>query len=117
SRAVATADPSRPQRDGMDQGSGARQTGTSGETELRLCTLGAQGEADAKGGVQTGSGETPNRQGDGAVGDALFQDLQESTRRHRAGTGDRFIDARWSKRTGLLFGDDVRGLSGRREPG
>src|SRR5271156_7016901 len=101
----------------MDQGPGAGPSGTSGETELRLCTLGAQSEADAERGVQTGSGETPNRQGDRAVGDALFQSLQEPTARHRAGAGNCFADARWSKGAGLLSGDDLCGFLGWRKPG
>ena len=110
-------DPSRPKGDGMDQGPGAGQSRASEETELRLCTLGAQGERDAEGGIQTGSGETPDREGERAVGDALFQGLQEPTGGHRAGTRDRFVDARRPKGAGLLSRDDLRGFSGRREPG
>src|SRR5271154_98844 len=116
SRAVAPADPSRLKRDGMDQGPGAGQSGAGGETELRLCTLGAQSEANAEGGVQTGSRETSDRQGNRTVGDALFQGLQEPTGRHRAGAGSCFVDARRAKGAWLLSGDDLRGFSGRREP-
>src|SRR5271163_1013143 len=101
----------------MDQGQGASQSGTGGETELRLCTLGAQSEANAEGGVQTGSGETPNRQGNRALGDALLQGLQEPTGRHRAGAGSCFVDARWSKGAWLLSGDDLCGFFGWRKPG
>ena len=65
---------------------------------------------------KTGSGETPDREGDRTVGDALFQGLQEPTGGHRAGTGDRFVDARWSKGAGLLSGDDLCGFLGGCEP-
>ena len=95
--------PSRPKRDGMDQGPRVGQSGTGGETELRLCTLGAQSEADAEGGVQTGSGKTSDRQGNRALGDALFQGLQEPTGGHRAGAGDRFVDARSQKARGYCL--------------
>src|SRR5271170_5601368 len=100
----------------MDQGPGVGQSGAGGETELRLCTLGAQSEADAEGGVQARSGTTPDRQGNRAVGNALFQGLQEPAGRHGAGAGSCFVDSRWSKGAGLLSGDDLRGFSGRREP-
>ena len=56
----------------------------AGGTELRLCTLGAQSDANAEGRVQTGSGETSDGQGNRTVGDAVLQGLQESTGRHRA---------------------------------
>jgi hypothetical protein len=104
-------------RDGMDQGSRASPSGAGGETELRLCTLGAQSEADAKGGVQTGSREAPDRQGNRALGDALFQGLQEPTGGHRAGAGVRFVDAQWSKGARLLSGDYLCRFLGRRKPG
>jgi hypothetical protein len=44
----------------MDQGPGVGQGGAGGETELRLCTLGAQSEADADGGIQARGGTTPD---------------------------------------------------------
>src|SRR5271169_6006691 len=100
----------------MDQGPRARQSGADGETELRLCTLGAQSEANAEGSVQEGSGKTPDREGDRTVGDAVFQGLQEPTGGHRAGTRDRFVDARWSKGAWLLSGDDLCGFLGGCEP-
>src|SRR5271156_207042 len=100
----------------MDQGPGVGPSGAGGETELRLCTLGAQSKTDAEGGVQTRGRETPNRQGARAVGDAVFQGLQEPAGRYRAGAGDRFLDARWSKGARLLPGDDLRGFFGWREP-
>src|SRR5271155_144948 len=101
----------------MDQGPGVGQSGAGGETKLRLCTLGAQSEADAEGGVQTGSRETPDRQGNRTVGDALFQGVQKPVGRDRAGARDRFVNARWSKGTRLLSGDDLCGFFGGREPG
>ena len=45
-------------KDGMDQGPGVDQTSAGGETVLRLCTLGAQSEADAEGRVQREVEET-----------------------------------------------------------
>ena len=47
-------DPSRPERDGMDQGPGVSPSGAGGETELRLCTLGAQGESRCRGRSSSG---------------------------------------------------------------
>ena len=53
--------------------------------ELRLCTLGAQGPGATQGGVQAGSREAPDREGNRAVGDPLFQGLQEPVAGDRAG--------------------------------
>ena len=62
-------------------------------TEVRLCNLVAQSAGAAEGGVQARGGTTSDGQGNRAMGDALFQGLQESTGGHRAGAGDRFVDA------------------------
>jgi hypothetical protein len=71
--------------DGTDQGQGIGQSGAEGATRVRLCTLGAQGARATQGGVQAGSGEIPDREGNRAVGDPLFRGLQETTTGDRAG--------------------------------
>ena len=115
-RAAAPADPSRYTAGGEGEGSGVSQSRAAGRAEVRLCNPVAQNARTPEGGVQARGGATSDRQGDRAVGNAVFQVLQEPTGRHRAGAGDCFVDSRWSKGAGLLSGDDLRGFSGRREP-
>ena len=76
-RAAAAADASRAETGGVDEGSGVSQSRAAGRAEVRLCNLVAQGAGAAKGRVQARGGTTSDRQGDGALGDALFQGLQE----------------------------------------
>ena len=64
---------------GWTKASGVSQGRTAGRAEIRLCNLVAQSAGAAEGGVQAGGGTTPDRQGNRALGDALFQDLQEPT--------------------------------------
>jgi len=116
-RAAAPADPSRYTAAGEGEGSGVSQSRAAGRAEVRLCNPVAQNARTPEGGVQARGGATSDRQGDRAVGNAVFQVLQEPTGRHRAGAGDCFVDARWSKGAWLLSGDDLRRLFGWRKPG
>src|SRR5215469_10713512 len=77
-RAVAQANPPRPQTTRLDQGQRASQGGSLRRTEFRLCTLGAQGTNYAEGRIQARSGSLPDGQGNRTLRTALFQGLQES---------------------------------------
>jgi hypothetical protein len=59
----------------MDEGPGVGQTGAAAGSALRKCNLVAQSPPNAKRGVQKGSGEGVDRQGQRAVGADLFQGL------------------------------------------
>ena len=63
-------------RSGLDEGERTGEGGASRWNRVRLCTLGAQGEGAPEGRVQTGSGALSDRQGNGALGNYLFQALQ-----------------------------------------
>jgi choline dehydrogenase-like flavoprotein len=116
SRTSAADSESRTAIDGMDQSQGIGQGRAEGATGVRLCTLGAQGARTTQGGVQAGSGEIPDGEGNRAVGDPLFQGLQESTTGDRARPGGSGPDARDGQISRVLLGDDLCGLPGRRLP-
>ena len=104
--------------DRMDQGDGTSQGGAEGWTGVRLCTLGAQShERCRERNSNARSIEAPDRQGNRAVGDPLFQGLQEPTACNRAGARNSGSDA-WERQVArLLPGDDLCGFSGGSELG
>ena len=60
---------------GWTQGSGVSQGRSPGWAGIRLCNLVAHSEGAAEGGVQAGGGTASDGEGNGALGDDLFQDL------------------------------------------
>ena len=59
--------------DGVDQSPGVGQGGPEGRAEVRLCTLGAQGQFDAQGGIQARGRAAPDRARDRATRDPYFK--------------------------------------------
>ena len=92
----------------MDQSPGAGEGGPEGRGDFRLCTLGAQGQLDAQGGIQARGRAAPDRAGDRATRDPLLQAVQEPAPCDRTGARDCWVDARLKQVEGLLPGDDLR---------
>jgi len=61
----------------MDKGQGVGKGGPEGRAEVRLCTLGAQGQLDAQGGIQARGRAAPDRAGDRTTRDPLLQGVQK----------------------------------------
>src|ERR1039458_8902802 len=101
----------------MDEGAGASEDRAPGRSGLRLRNLVAQSSKAAEGGLQAGSGEGTDREGNGAVGADLLQGLQEPDPGHRAGDRDGSSDAGHGQIAWLLSGDDLRRFPRRRPPG
>jgi hypothetical protein len=77
----------------MDEGTGTGEGGPEGWAALRLCNLVAQSSRSAERGLQAGSGEGTDGEGNGAVGADLLQGLQEPDPSDRAGNRDAGPDA------------------------
>src|SRR5512146_2119806 len=99
----------------MDEGAGVGESRQKEWAGVRLCNLAAQGALPTEGTVQAGGGEGTNRAGIGTLGDYLLQAVQDPDSGGRAGAGDGGFDAGNGQVTGLLPGDDLRGLPGRCE--
>ena len=82
-----------------------------------MCHLVAQSTRTTEGRVQAGSLEAPDWEGNRAVGNPLFQGVQEPTACHRASARNSGTDARKRQVTRILPGDDLRGFSGGSEVG
>jgi hypothetical protein len=76
-----------------------------------MCNLVAESQRNAEGCLQPGSREGTDGRGYRAVGDCVFQALQEPNCSHRSGTGDIGFDAGFQSIPKLLHGDDLRRLS------
>ena len=94
--------------DEMDQSPRVGEGGPEGRAEVQLCTLGAQGQLDAQGGIQARSRPALDRAGDRATRDPLLQGVQEPAAYNRTGARNCWVDARLKQVEGLLPGDDLR---------
>src|ERR1039457_15178 len=101
----------------MDEGAGASESGPPGRSGLRLCNLVAQGSRFAEGGLQAGSGEGTDGEGNGAVRADLLQGLQKPDPRHRTGDRDGSSDAWHGQIARILSGNDLRRFPGWRALG
>src|ERR1039458_6005382 len=101
----------------MDEGAGASESGPPGRSGLRLCNLVAQSPCPAERGLQAGSGERTDGEGNGAVRADLLQGLQKPDPGHRAGDRNGSPDVGHGQIARLLPGDDLCGLSGWRALG
>src|SRR6185369_12246560 len=69
----------------MDERQRAGEVSAGGGSQLRLCTLGAQGPDNGTGGVQTRSRKEADGTRNRAARDHLLQGLQEPTSHNRSG--------------------------------
>src|SRR5947199_2737117 len=115
SRTPAAADETGAKAGGLDERAGAGKAGEEeGWAGIRLCNLVAQGSRDAERAVPARSREGADRKRDRALGDRLFQALQEPGPGDRAGSGNGSSDARKRSLSRLLPGNDLCRLLGGR---
>jgi len=77
----------------MDQSEGVGEGSTEGRTGVRLCTLGAQSQLDAEGGIQARGRTALDRAVDRASRDPLLQGVQKPAAGDRRGTRNCWADA------------------------